>query len=242
MEYRSELLKEEPLSFKNGIASGIPIAIGYLPSAMAFGLLAKAVGASFLDTALFSLLVYAGASQFMAINLISTGVAAIEIILATFLLNLRHMLMSASLAAKLQEKRLGLVALIAFGVTDESFSVAATRKEELSAAFTLALNFVAYSAWVGGTVLGFLIGEFLPVSLQQSMGIALYAMFAAILVPEVKKSFRLLGLAFGAGAMNWMLSLLKILPSGWNLITAMTASALIAAVFFKEEEGEEISK
>ncbi len=239
MECATEHVNRGGARVKEGFSAGIPIAIGYIPSAIAFGLLAKGVGASFIHTTLFSVLVYAGASQFMAINLIQTGVAATEIILATFLLNLRLSLMSASLAAKLQEKRMGLLSIIAFGITDETFSVAATRKKELNAFFVLGLNAMAYLAWVGGTILGYAIGEFLPSSIQQSMGIALYAMFVAILVPEVKKSIPVLLLAIGAGGLNWILNIVNILPSGWNLITAMTLSAVAGAVFYKEGKGEE---
>lgn len=239
MECTTEHVNRGGTGVKEGFSAGIPIAIGYIPSAIAFGLLAKGVGASFIHTTLFSVLVYAGASQFMAINLIQTGVAATEIILATFLLNLRLSLMSASLATKLQEKRMGLLSIIAFGITDETFSVAATRKKELNASFLLGLNAMAYLAWGGGTILGYAIGEFLPSSIQQSMGIALYAMFVAILVPEVKKSIPVLLLAVGAGGLNWILNIVNILPSGWNLITAMTLSAVAGAVFYKEGKGEE---
>lgn len=238
MEYMEQQLDYKKGKVREGIAAGLPIAIGYLPVAMAFGLLAKAVGVSLTGTFLFSLLVFAGASQFMALNLISTGIAAGEIILATLLLNMRHLLMSASLAARLRDRRSKWLPMVSFGITDETFSVAATREGELETPFLLALNGIAYSAWVGGSLVGYIAGEILPASIQNSMAVALYALFVAILVPEIRKCIKIALLAGGAGLINIILNKVKILPSGWNLVTAIAITAFLGALFLKGENGE----
>ncbi|MCX7922667.1 MAG: AzlC family ABC transporter permease [Clostridia bacterium] len=228
-------------SIKEGAAAAVPVVIGYIPTAMAFGLLAKTVEVPLLYSFLFSAMVFAGASQFMALNLIKSGVLAGEIILATFLINLRHFLMSASLAARLKEKKKVLLSIIAFGITDEVFSVAATMEKKPDTTYLLTLQGITYSSWVGGTVLGYLIGAILPASVQSSMGIALYAMFVAILVPEMRKSIYVAVLAIGAGTINWLLTWLNLLPSGWNMIVATVTSALAGAMFFSEDSREGIT-
>ncbi|MCX7711339.1 MAG: AzlC family ABC transporter permease [Clostridia bacterium] len=231
-----EYVSKKRLGFKDGAVAALPIVIGYIPAAMAFGLLAKSIQVSLTDTFLFSVMVFAGASQYMALNLIAVGAAAGEIIVATFLLNLRHALMSASLAARLEVQKKSLLPLIAFGVTDEAFSVAATREERPTMPFMFALEGVSYSAWVGGSVLGYLVGSALPASVRASMGIALYAMFVAILVPEMKKSVYVAGLALGSGLINAVLSYFKWLPSGWNMVAATVLVAAAGAFFIKDEK------
>lgn len=231
-------MEEEKLGGKDGLTAGIPIVIGYIPIAMAFGLLAKTTQVSLLDSFLFSAVVFAGASQFMALNLLQAGVATAEIILATLLMNFRHFLMSASLAARLQEEKKTWLPWLAYGITDESFSVAATRKEKLSVPFLLVLQGIAYLAWVGGTLLGYLIGGALPTAVQNSMGIALYAMFIALLLPEAKKSTKVAVLAITAGVTHTLLVALKFLPSGWNLIIAIILAAGLGALIFQEDQEE----
>lgn len=221
---------------REGAAAAFPIMIGYLPAAMAFGLLSKTTGVTLWESFLFSVLVFAGASQFMALNLITAGAAAGEIILATLLLNFRHFLMSASLAARLQGEKSRWLPLVAFGVTDETFSVASLRQGEPSVPYLLALEGCSYASWVGGTLLGYLAGAALPPSIRDSMGIALYAMFAAILVPEIRKSVKVGILAGSSGLINAVLSGFKLLPTGWSLITATVAAAAAGAFLFKDDE------
>ncbi|WP_026478798.1 AzlC family ABC transporter permease [Alkaliphilus transvaalensis] len=223
-------------NIKEGAISGLPIVVGYIPAAMAFGMLARTTGVTLLEAFLFSALVFAGASQFMAINLIAIGAGIGEIILATLLMNLRHMLMSGSLAAKLKNSVKALLPLMAFGVTDETFSVITLKKEEVELSFALPLQIVSYLAWVAGTVLGYLMGEIIPIILRNSMGVALYAMFVAILVPAMKNSKTATLLAFGAAAVNLLLNYTNLLPSGWNLIVTILIVSLAGVYILPEED------
>jgi len=225
------------LGARDGFLAGAPVFIGYFSAAVAFGVLARAGGISLRESFLFSALVFAGASQFMALNLLQAQIAAVEIILATLLVNSRHLVMSAALAARLPEKRSWLILPAAFGVTDETFAVAATREQSFGPVFLLSLGVTAYSGWVGGTVTGYLLGTTLPPALQNSMGIALYAMFAAILIPEFKKTRHALFLATGAGILHTVLTWGGFFSPGWNLIAAMVLSAALGACFFKEKGG-----
>lgn len=234
MEERNWLAAE----LKKGIISGLPVVAGYFPVAMAFGLLSKNANVSFRDSCLFSLIVFAGASQFMALDLIKAGLATGNILLATFLLNLRHLMMSASLAVRLKEIKKHWLFFIAFGVTDETFSITSLSKEKLSVPLVLALHGISYCSWVLGTIAGYLVGTVLPPTVQNSLGIGLYAMFAALLVPEIKKSLPVLFLAVFSGILYATVSYFEILPSSWNLITAIVAASVIGVVFLKDDRRE----
>ncbi len=209
------------LTAKDGIKAGIPIVMGYVPVAIAFGVLARSIGISMLHTQLFSLMVFAGASQFMAINLIALGVGVGQIVLTTLLMNFRHFLMSASLSQRLGAQPKSMLPLLAFGVTDEVFSIAMTRREPLSRHFVWMLQIMAYLSWNIGTFLGYWLGDVLPLLVQASLGIALYALFVAILLPEMRRSRQVLVLALTAGIFHTILSGLNVLPAGWNLVVVI---------------------
>ena len=132
-----------------------------------------------------SIAVFAGASQFVALNLLAIGTNYGQIIITTLILNLRHFLMAASLSQRLKPGK--LAPLVAFGITDETFSVLSFQPEtENNPRFVLGVNTVAYLGWVSGTFGGSLMGQELPALLQTSMGIALYAMFIGLLIRRLK--------------------------------------------------------
>lgn len=223
---------------KEGITSAIPIVIGYFPIAMAFGLLAKNASISLIDTALFSMMVYAGASQFMALDLIIIGVSTSSIILATFLLNLRHMMMSASLSVEFKDINKKYLPLLAFGITDETFSVVSFNKDKINLPFVMVLHILAYSSWALGTMAGYLSGEIIPSSLQSSLSIGLYAMFAALLFPEIKKSKRILFLSLISVIVYVILFYSNIFTSGWDIILGIIISSALGVIIFSKESDE----
>lgn len=223
---------------KEGITSAIPIVIGYFPIAMAFGLLAKNASISLIDTALFSMMVYAGASQFMALDLIIIGVSTSSIILATFLLNLRHMMMSASLSVEFKDINKKYLPLVAFGITDETFSVVSFNKDKINLPFVMVLHILAYSSWALGTMAGYLSGEIIPSSLQSSLSIGLYAMFAALLFPEIKKSKRILFLSLISVIVYLILFYSNIFTSGWDIILGIIISSALGVAIFSKESDE----
>jgi len=220
---------------KDGIYSGLPVFIGYFPIAVTFGLLAKAVNISLFESFCFSSMVFAGASQFVGLNMFHAGIGIGEITLTVFLLNFRHFLMSATLSSKTYFNRF-LIPVISFGVTDETFAVAAMKKGELSEGYMIALNFTAYSGWVTGTVAGYVAGDFLPADIQASISICLYAMFVAILIPAVKKSFKAGAVAVIAGIVNSLLGYSGFLSSGWNIVLSILIASSAGMFLFKVEE------
>jgi len=220
---------------KDGLYAGFPVLVGYFPIAVTFGLLAKSVNISLIESFCFSAFVFAGASQFVGLNMFYAGIGAGEITLTVFLLNFRHFLMSATLASKTYLNKF-LVPVISFGVTDETFAVAAMKKGELSEGYLIALNFTAYTGWVTGTVAGYAAGDFLPADIQASISICLYAMFVAILIPAVKKSFTAGVIALIAGILNSILGYTGYISSGWNIVISILAASTAGMFLFKGDE------
>jgi 4-azaleucine resistance transporter AzlC len=223
--------------FLQGCKASIPIAVGYIPIAITFGLVAKSAGIPDHITLLMSFLVFAGASQFVGVNLIALGTNPWEIVLTTFILNLRHFLMSASLSRRIDASvSKAWRCLLAFGITDETFSVASMQKDQtLSPCFIMALNMLAYTAWTAGTWAGIFLATGLPASLQASMGIALYAMFIGLLVPSLKNSkpivlVVLISMSISL-ALSW-LPLTQSMSTGWKIIISTMIAALAAAIIY----------
>jgi 4-azaleucine resistance transporter AzlC len=223
-------LGKDTTEFKKGLQAGISIGIGYFPIALTFGLLAKTSGLSIYEAVLMSIVVFAGASQYISLSLIAYGTGLLEIVLTTFIVNIRHFLMSTTLNEKVEEDQLANKVLYSFGITDETFSVAATKEGTITTGFMLGLNLLAYSSWVIFTGVGHLIGASLPQTLQASMGIALYAMFVGLLVPSMKKSAKVVFLAALAAAFNSIFTIGHIMAQGWAIVASTILSAVIIEV------------
>jgi len=221
----------ENKGLREGIIASLPIAVGYIPIAITFGVIAQSAGLTLVQALSMSLFVFAGASQFVGVNLIAMGVPFAEIVLTTFILNFRHFLMSSSLATKFAPMKRSMLALIGFGITDETFSLASLQSGKLGAAFLLGLNFTAYTAWAVGTGLGVILGAGMPPMLQSSMGIGLYAMFIGLLVPGMKKSLKATAIAIAAGITN--LVFYNYFSVGWSIILATITGALIGTFYFQ---------
>jgi predicted branched-subunit amino acid permease len=134
-----------------GITRAIPIVLGYIPIGFAFGVLAQKAGISLINTLLMSLLVYAGSSQLIAVGLIAAGAPALSVIITTFVVNLRHLLMSAAVSPFLKRWRKFELTAFAYQLTDETFavhsarfaSVAPNKAEPLALDYALPAMFVA---------------------------------------------------------------------------------------------------
>jgi 4-azaleucine resistance transporter AzlC len=223
----STLAVKQVTEFKKGSQSGISIAIGYMPIALTFGLIAKTTGLSLGETVMMSMLVFAGAAQYISLSLLAQGIGMFEIVLTTFIVNIRHFLMSASLNEKADEDSIAARMGYSFGITDETFSVAATREGTVNAGYMFGLNLTAYSSWVVFSGLGFLIGAGLPQTLQESMSVALYAMFVGLLVPSMKTNMKVVFLAVLAACFNSIFTLGEMMSTGWAIVLATLLSAIL---------------
>jgi 4-azaleucine resistance transporter AzlC len=223
----SNVLHTYSSSFRQGVQAGMSIAIGYFPIAITFGLLAKTTGLSISETLLMSLLVFAGASQYISLSLLSIGTGFVEIILTTFIVNIRHFLMTTALNEKIEEERVLPKMIFSFGITDETFSVAATKEGTVSTGYLFGIITVGYSSWVLNSGLGHLLGASLPKMLQESMSVALYAMFVGLVVPSMKKGTKVVFLALLAACFNSVFTIGNLLESGWAIVAATLLSAVI---------------
>lgn len=225
-------------AFRSGMRAGIPVAVGYIPIAIAFGLLAKSFDMPNVITLAMSLFIFAGASQFIGIQLIMAGSMYWEIVLTTFILNLRHFLMSASLSQRIEATSSRFLAAIAFGVTDETFSVASTRDESTRGHFILGLNLIAFFAWNVGTWIGVFLAFGLPQSVQASMGIALYAMFIGLLVPSLTRKPVIVVAVIAIMTqvvLYWGVAPFISLSPGLSIIIATIVAAGAGALLYEQE-------
>ncbi|SFS98614.1 AzlC family ABC transporter permease [Marininema halotolerans] len=220
-------------SFKKGILVAVPIAVGYIPIALTFGLIAQQSGVSLLHTVLMSGLVFAGASQFMAINMMMSGSGGLEIVLASFILNFRHFVMSISLQDKLSSiSKLNKI-LLTSGITDETFAVASLHEEKSDRFFFSGLFLTSYISWIIGTILGGVLSNVIPADISESMSISLYAMFIGLLIPAVRKSWKYFVVSgFGLG-LNTLISL--FLSTGWSIVLATLGGALLGILFTRRK-------
>jgi 4-azaleucine resistance transporter AzlC len=218
---------KQPLTFAEGVRSGLMIAIGYIPVAFTFGLLAKSTGLSLYETLLMSAIVFAGASQYMSLSLLAAQSSAMEIILTTFVINVRHFILTTTLNEIVEKDKWLKKAIYAFWVTDESFSVAAVRNERLSTSYMMGLGLIGYICWVSFSVIGHLSGSQLPAVIQESMGIALYALFIVLLFPSVKKHQKALWLACCAGLIHLFIYSSQLMSTGWAIVCATLLSSVV---------------
>jgi 4-azaleucine resistance transporter AzlC len=222
-------------TFARGLRAGLPITIGYLPMAVAFGIVARSAGIGMAETTGLSVFVFAGASQYMAAELVASGVHPASIVLATLVLNFRHFLMSTHLGPRLRTGRAASLA-VGFFVTDETY-VVGSLEPELTPAFYLGLGLAAWLGWVTGTVIGAAAARAIPDVLARGMAVTLYAMFIALLVPAVRARWQR-GIVAGLAALiAWAASrFLPALGPGWRIVVAMLAASAVAVALPMEDE------
>ena len=231
--------------FKEGVKAGFPIGLGYVPVSFTFGFLAVSGGLPVWVAVFISLTNLTSAGQFAGTNLILAGAGYFEVALTTLVINLRYMLMSLSLSQKL-EQRTGTLArlVLAFGITDETFVVSSLRPGVLQASYMLGLISMPILGWNVGTLLGGTISAMLPEALQNAMGIALYAMFIALIIPAARQSRPVLWvIAAAVGVMGIFkyLPVFSFISSGFRIIAATVIASALGAWIFpgKEEKGGE---
>jgi 4-azaleucine resistance transporter AzlC len=222
-------------AFARGLRAGLPITIGYFPMAIAFGIVARAAGISLAETTGMSVFVFAGASQYMAAELVASGVHPATIVLATFVLNFRHFLMSTHLGRRIRPGRAASLA-VGFVVTDETYVVGSLERD-LTPSFFFGLGFAAWLGWLSGTVLGAVAARAIPDFLARSMSVTLYAMFIALLVPAVAARGQRGIVAVLAAFIAWAASrYIPSLGSGWRIVVAMLAASAVAIALPMEDE------
>lgn len=224
--------------FFKGAYLGLPIALGYLPVSFSFGMIAVAGGIPPWAAILISMTNLTSAGQFAGINIIFASGGMWEMGITQLVINLRYMLMSLSLSQKIGNMPLWKRLITAFGITDEIFAVASTTPIKITFPFMLGLIALPYIGWATGTALGAFINNLLPEAIAGAMGITLYAMFIAIIIPAARKDKTVLYvLIIAIGISCIIYYLLPFISSGYSvIISAVIASAIGATFFWHKEE------
>lgn len=237
----SGLKKIKINDFNLGIKKTIPITLGYIPISFTFGLMAVNGGLPIWTAILITLSNFTSAGQFAGTSLIISNGSLLQIAITTFVINIRYMLMSLSLSQKIVEMSIWKKAILAFGVTDETFTIASLEEEKISFLYMLGIITGPYLGWALGTILGAVSTTLLSDSLQNAMGIALYSMFIALVIPASKKSkdaFLVVIVSILISSMIKWMPLLNNISSGWSIMISTIFAAAIGALFFPKEEDE----
>lgn len=222
--------------FKQGIKDGIPIAIGYFSVSFSFGIIAVKQGISVLQAVLTSASNITSAGQFAGLQIIVAGGTILEMILTQFIVNLRYALMSLSLSQKL-DKNVSIKQrlIMAFANTDEIFAAAMAHNKAVTMPYMAGLQSLPVLGWTFGTAVGAVAGDLLPASLCSALGLALYGMFVAIVVPAARKSAPVMVTVFLAIVINCLLYFLPVfhfISTGIAVIISTVAASAVSAVLF----------
>ncbi|MGE5508424.1 MAG: AzlC family ABC transporter permease [Chitinophagales bacterium] len=209
-----------------GLRISVPVILGYVPIGLAYGVLARQGGLTLLETVLMSLFVYAGSSQFIAVALWQAKAEPLAIIFTTFLVNLRHFLMSAALSPYLARYTKRWLAYFSYELTDETFALHSVNLRRGEAGYQgktiLAVNEASHLAWTTASAAGYLAGAVFGRPEALGFDFALPAMFIALLLMQVR---RRLDLAVALLAAGLSLGLPYVIPGRWNVLIAAVAAA-----------------
>lgn len=222
-------MPKSPRPEPSALSQALPIVLGYLPVGFAYGVLAVKAGLSLANTGLMSVLVFAGSAQLIGVDMIGAGAPPLSVIATTFIVNLRHVLFSAALSPYLPGWPRRRIARFCYQLTDETFALHATRfnNQQQSTAKTLAINALTHTAWVTGSVAGAVAGGFVPDVKPLGLDFALPAMFAVLLVGQLKSRAHVLAAFVGAAL---VLALSQTPAAPWAVLTAAVAAAGLASL------------
>ena len=232
--------------YRAGVSRGLPVGMGYFSVSFGFGAMAVSQGLRALDATLISLTNLTSAGQFAGLTVIVAAAGLWELVLTQLIINSRYALMSLALSQRMGQ-RIGFLPrlLIAFFNTDEIFALAMARQEPLTVPFLLGLGTLPILGWTGGTLCGALAGSVLPETIRTALGVMLYGMFIAIVVPPAKQERRILAaVALSlvlSSLFTWVPALAKI-SAGLAIVICTVAAAAICAALFSVNEKEEAAQ
>ena len=231
-------------NYTRGVRTGLPVGVGYFSVSFGFGAMAAAQGIKALDAGLISLSNLTSAGQFAGLTLMVAGATLWEIILTQIVINSRYALMSLALSQRMGS-RIGVLPrlLIAFFNTDEIFALAMAEKQPLTVSFMLGLGLTPILGWTAGTLCGALAGSVLPLHIRTALGVMLYGMFIAIVVPPAKTERPVLWTVLVALIFSCLfkwLPLLSGVSAGIAIVCCTVLAAALCAWLFPihEEEAE----
>lgn len=231
-------------TYCTGIRRGLPVGVGYFSVSFGFGAMAASQGIRALDAALISVTNLTSAGQFAGLTLIVAAAGLWEVILTQIVINSRYALMSLALGQRMGS-RIGILPrlIIAFFNTDEIFALAMAEQQPLTVPFLLGLGLTPIIGWTGGTLLGALAGSALPLSVRTALGVMLYGMFIAIVVPPARQEKSVLAVSVIALALSclfkWLPGLNQV-SAGIAIVVCTVVAAAVCAWLFPvaDEEAE----
>ena len=232
--------------YRAGVTGGLPVGLGYFSVSFGFGAMAISQGLKVFDDTLISLTNLTSAGQFAGLTVIVAAATLWELILTQLIINSRYALMSLALSQRMGQ-RIGVLPrlLIAFFNTDEIFALAMARTEPLTVPFMLGLGTLPIIGWTLGTLCGALAGSVLPASIQAALGVMLYGMFIAIVVPPAKQEKPItiaVILAMTFSTLFTLVPLLKQVSAGISIVICTVAAAAVCAALFPIPEEEEVKE
>lgn len=222
-------------NYKRGLAAGIPIALGYMSVSFTFGIMAVSYGLSWWQALIISMTTVTSAGQFAGIGIMIHPGQYFQMLISQITINIRYSFMSISVGQKADSRFKGLSRwILGFMMTDEIFAVA-TQEESVSRSFFAGLATLPYIGWALGTLFGAILGSILPERLMSALSLAIYGMFVAIVVPEMKKSrpvVLVVILAILLSCMFYYVPFLSTISSGITITVVAVAAAVIASLLF----------
>jgi predicted branched-subunit amino acid permease len=236
---------QNKLNFKHGLKDGLPIGLGYLSVSFAFGVQASLVGVPVFMSVFISMTNLTSAGQLAGLTIIASLGTILEIILSQIVINARYFLMSITVSQKLEKEFTTAQRFLASAfITDEIFAVAAAKPCLINKRYFYGLVVLPYFGWALGTLIGASAGDILPANISSALGIALYAMFIAIIIPpsiNIKGVLPVVVLAAGFSCAFYFLPFLSSVSSGIAIIISAIISASIIALLYpiKHKESDE---
>lgn len=226
--------------FKQGIKDGIPIGLGYVSVSFTFGMSAVSGGIPVEVAVVISLVNLTSAGQFSGLALIIEQGSLFELALSQFIINLRYALMSLSLTQKIDPSlKTHERAMIAFGVTDEIFALASSTYERVGKRYMTGLILFPVFCWVLGTFLGGAASNILPLAIRNALGIVIYGMFLAIIIPPAKKFSSVRKVLIISILLSCLFAAIYTyipISSGFVIILCTVIASAFGAYFFPVEE------
>ena len=227
--------------YLKGLKDGLPVGLGYFSVSIAFGVTAVQSGLPLWAAVAISLTNLTSAGQLAGLSVIAAAGSLVEMAMTQLVINLRYALMSVSLSQKMDPSvKTGERFLIAFGNTDEIFAIASGRPGTVTAPYFYGLMTLPIICWTGGTLVGAAAGKILPAMVLSALGVAIYGMFIAVILPKAKKSRAVALVALGAAAMSccftWVPGLNRVSGGFAIIICAVVAAALGALLAPRKEE------
>ncbi|MBQ8556647.1 MAG: AzlC family ABC transporter permease [Clostridia bacterium] len=232
--------------FRKGVKHGLPIGLGYLSVSFPFGMACVQSGLEPLQALLISMTNLTSAGQFAGLPLMVAQASLFEMALTQFVINLRYALMGLSLSQKMgPDMNTPRRMFFAFANTDEIFAVASAQPEKLHHVYLYGLMLMPYIGWASGTLLGAVAGQLLPEFVRTALGIAIYGMFLAIILPPARKEkpVRIVVLiAIALSVAFKYLPVLNTVSSGFVVIICAVVAAGLGALLFPihPEGGEKV--